>query len=328
MEPDLNISLEGFSTEEEANIIGNLVINATKTLSESLNLNISKLKAIVIAYDFATALQRVTSAYNHTLPSSFTNSKQGMAVGQLVSKMSSNGLCDEYTLVLSVNFFNGLFNDEGKVVVNDIGVKEVIHLIHHELVHVHEKNTLTCLDQSVWVNEYGGALLIPATRAWSEYLANFMSSKSAPPQTINNFLENLQIVINEVPNEIDEFVLNYSTGVIPLNAMFLEVKKRVKLIINSYGYAIGYVHALNIDLDVSFPELATELSNSKLKYPLTNLSKAFEKLIEKYKNNEIESYDDFYEISEAIDSIFKVFGLTLKCVDWYTAESELYIDVN
>ncbi|HHA1934139.1 TPA: hypothetical protein ACOEP6_002588 [Enterobacter ludwigii] len=326
MEPDFNISLEGFNTAEEANEIGNLVLTATKALAEQHNMNISKLKAIVISYDFGTALQRVTSSYNHKSSSSFTDSKQGTAVGQLVSKIGSNGLCNEYTLVLSANFFVELFNDEGKVSVKEEGIRAVIHRIHHELVHVHEKNTLTCLDQSLSVNDYGEALLISATKAWSEYLANFMSSRSAPQEIVDDFLDNLKTVIIEVPNEIDTFIWNYKNHITPLDIMFFEVKKRIKLIINSYGYAIGYVHALNINLEIYFPELAATLSDSKLKNSLADLSNAFENLMEKYKSNNIEGYSDFRDITVAVDSIFKVFGLTLECPDW-SNESSLYVHV-
>lgn len=93
-------------------------------------------------------------------------------------------------------FFVELFNDGSFLKLKEEGYLAVIHRIHHELVHVHEKNLLTCLAQNFTVNEYGSALLISATRAWSEYLANYMSSGSAPQETIDLFLENLDTVVN------------------------------------------------------------------------------------------------------------------------------------
>ncbi|WP_237733997.1 hypothetical protein [Serratia fonticola] len=327
LEPDLSISLEKFHTDEDANCIGGIVFNATKILSESFNLDISKLKKIVISYDFGTALQQVKSGYNHESPSSFTNSRQSTAIGQLVSKIGSNGLCDEYTLVLSVNFFVELFNEKGEINVKDEGVRAVIHRLHHELVHIHEKNTLICLDQSFRVNDYGDALLTSATRAWSEYFANYMSSRSAPKEIVDDFLDNLEIVINEVQNEIDNFVWDYKNHIIELDTMFYEVKKRINLIINSYGYAIGYVHALDINLEIYHPKLSVTLSGSKLKESLISLSKAFEDLMEKYNDNKIKNHNDFCYITEAIDTIYKKFGLILECTDWST-ESELYIHVS
>ncbi|EHX2159140.1 hypothetical protein [Escherichia coli] len=327
LETDLNITLEGFSTEKEANNIGNFTLEAIRALSNNLNLEISKLKRIVISYDFGAALQNVTSNYQHRSPSSFTNSKQGAAIGQLVSKIGSDGLCEEYTLVLSIDFFVELFNDGSFLKLNEEGYRAVIHRIHHELVHIHEKNLLTCLNQNFAVNEYGDALLISATRAWSEYLANYMSSQSAPQETIDLFLENLDTVVNEVSDEVEELVWSYKNNNISLDEMYVEVKKRIKLIINSYAYAIGYVHSLNINIDEYYPKLALTLSTSKIKNQLTELGVAFENLYDNFNSQHITSFDDYREITIAIDEIFKQFGLVLECSDW-SSDSGLYIHVN
>lgn len=327
LETDFKITLEGFATEEEANNIGNFTLEAIRTLSKKLNLEISKLKCVVISYNFSEALQNVTSSYLHKSPSSFTNSKQGAAVGQLVSKISSNGLCEEYTLVLSIDFFVELFNDGSFLKFNAEGYPTVIHRIHHELVHVHEKNLLTCLDQKFTVNEYGDALLISATRAWSEYLANYMSSRTAPQETINLFLENLDTVVNEVSDEIEKFIWSYKNDNISLDTMYLEAKKRIKLIINSYAYAIGYVHSLDININEYNPKLALTLSTSKINNQLSELGVAFENLYDKFNDQHINGFDDYREITVAIDGIFKQFGLVLECPDW-SSNSGLYIHVN
>lgn len=327
LENDFKITLEGFATEEEANNIGNFTLEAIRALSKKLNLEISKLKCVVISYNFSEALQNVTSSYLHKSPSSFTNSKQGAAVGQLVSKIGSNGLCEEYTLVLSIDFFVELFNDGSFLKFNEEGYPAVIHRIHHELVHVHEKNLLTCLDQKFTVNEYGDALLISATRAWSEYLANYMSSRTAPQETINLFLENLDTVVNEVSDEIEKFIWSYKNDNISLDMMYLEAKKRIKLIINSYAYAIGYVHSLDININEYNPKLALTLSTSKINNQLSELGVAFENLYAKFNDQHINGFDDYREITVAIDGIFKQFGLVLECPDW-SSNAGLYIHVN
>jgi len=327
LEPDFNISLDGFNTEEEANQIGWLVLDATKSLAVRFNLDISKLKKAVISYNFAAALEKVTSEYNHELPSTFTDSKQGVAVAQLVSKVGSNGMSDEYTLVMSVEFFVEMFDENGKLDFNEKAFGPIIHRLHHELIHVDERNKLIGLDPAYRVNEYGEALLITATRAWSEYLANYMSSQTAPKEIIDDFLNNLKTVVDEVSEEIEMFVLKYKIHVITLDAMFFEVKKRVKLIINSYGYAIGYVHALKINLEEDYPDLVAAISNSKIKHPLSSLSESFDGLMSKYSGNNIESYEDFLDLTESVDALFKAFGLTLDCADW-SGESRLYIHVN
>lgn len=327
LETDFKITLEGFATEQEANNIGNFTLEAIRALTKNLNLDISKLKCVIVSYNFSEALQKVTSSYQHKSPSSFTNSKQGAAVGQLVTKIGNDGLCEEYTLVLSIDFFVELFNDGSFLKLKEEGYLAVIHRIHHELVHVHEKNLLTCLAQNFTVNEYGSALLISATRAWSEYLANYMSSGSAPQETIDLFLENLDTVVNEVSDEIEKLICGYKYGNISLNDMYLEVKKRIRLIINSYAYAMGYVHSLNINIKEYDPKLSLTLSNSKIRYQLSELGIAFQNLYGKFNDQHITGFGDFREITIIIDEIFKQFGLVLECPDW-SGDGELYIHVN
>lgn len=327
LETNFEITLEGFATEEEANNIGRFTLEAIRALNNNLNLEISKLKCIVISYNFSEALQKITSTYQHKSPSSYTNSKQGAAVGQLVSKIGNNGLCEEYTLVLSIEFFAELFNDGSFLKLNEEGYRAVIHRIHHELVHVHEKNLLTCLAQNFTVNEYGSALLISATRAWSEYLANYMSSGSAPQETIDLFLENLDTVVNEVSDEIGKLIWDYKRYNTPLSEMYLEVKKRIRLIINSYAYAMGYVHSLNINIKEYDPKLSLTLSNSKIRYQLSELGIAFQNLYGKFNDQHITGFDDYREITIVISEIFKQFGLVLECPDW-SSDCELYIHVN
>ncbi|EAA3871541.1 TPA: hypothetical protein O7W08_002080 [Salmonella enterica] len=327
LETNFEITLEGFATEEEANNIGRFTLEAIRALNNNLNLEISKLKCIVISYNFSEALQNITSTYQHKSPSSYTNSKQGAAVGQLVSKIGNDGLCEEYTLVLSIEFFAELFNDGSFLKLNEEGYRAVIHRIHHELVHVHEKNLLTCLAQNFTVNEYGSALLISATRAWSEYLANYMSSGSAPQETIDLFLENLDTVVNEVSDEIGKLIWDYKRYNTPLSEMYLEVKKRIRLIINSYAYAMGYVHSLNINIKEYDPKLSLTLSNSKIRYQLSELGIAFQNLYGKFNDQHITGFDDYREITIVISEIFKQFGLVLECPDW-SSDCELYIHVN
>jgi hypothetical protein len=327
LEPDFYVTVEGLKTNEEAQSIGNIVLEVTKTLSERFSLDISKLKRVLVSTDFGSALQRVVSEYNHTTPSSFTQSKQATAIGQVVTRLGSDGTNEEYTLVLSINFFIELFDDKGNLFVNKSTISSIVHRLHHEIVHVHEKNTLTCLQKYFRVNEYGDVLLVSATRVWSEYLANFISSKTASNEIVDDFLKNLEVVINDVPKEVDDYVLSFQKKQIMLDEMYVEVKKRVRLIINSFGYAIGYIHGLNINIDEYYPELAVSISNSKLNQPLNNLTHSLTQLLEKYNNNEIKDFDDFTNIATSIEGVFDAFGITIEGDSWSEGDMlNVYVD--
>lgn len=101
---NLVISAQGFSNEKTANIIANFTSILIKKLVKQNKLNISKLKRVLITYDFESSLADIAKEYVHK-SSSFTNSKQAVAIAQLLPKLTDNGLYSEFTLVLSVGFF-------------------------------------------------------------------------------------------------------------------------------------------------------------------------------------------------------------------------------
>ncbi|QIZ77545.1 hypothetical protein [Ferrimonas lipolytica] len=308
MEPDLTISLESFSNETDANSLGNSVMNAIQALHKQHQLDLTSLKRVLISFDFASALKKVTEEYGHISPSSFTESKQAIAIAQLVMK----GAREEFTLVLGIDFFYEWFNSDGRCEIREDNISVVLHRIHHELIHVHEKNVLAQLDASRLIDDYDDALLMSATRSWSEYLANLKSASSAPDETVELFLEQLDTIIKEVPKEIESLIRKYQHRLIPLNEMYLAVKKRIKLILNAYAYAFGYVDALGFDLENCFPKITKSLKESQLSDTLHQLGTSFKIVTESYEQGLIESYDAFDEIVKVIDRMFKEFGLSLE----------------
>lgn len=326
IEQDLNISINGFNTEQIANTIGHFILDAIRTLDNRFSMELNKLKFVVVSYDFASALQKVSSDYLHNSPSSFTKSTQGEAIGQLVAKMNSDGSHEEFTLVLSTSFFVELFNTDGEIEPTTEGVNAVLHRIHHELAHVHEFNTLTKLDRGYLVNDYGDAVLIAAMKSWSEYLANFLSATTATQDSVDMFLEHFNNVINEVPDEIYVYKNKYRLGMLSLDEMFHEVRKRVKLIVDACGYAMGYVHALEINIDSYYPEISSALAKQNLDNLFHNLTGAFSELREKYTSSEFNSLEDYKNITNCIEELYKKFGLTLECDSW-GGNSGLYIHV-
>jgi len=322
MEKDLMISLEGFDNESDATSLGNTVIHVIRVLHEKYQLDLAKLKRVLISSDFAGSLKKVTEDYGHKSDPSYTNSKQAKAIGQMVIK----GACEEFTLVLSTDFFFEWFNSDGRLEVSESNVSAVLHRIHHELIHIHEKNVLAELDVSRSIDSYDEAMLLSATRSWSEYLANLKSAESAPEETVRLFIEQLVTIIKEVPEEVESAVRDYQYQIISIDEMYLSVKNRIKLIANSYAYAFGYVDAFGIELDTCFPEVEKSIRKSKLSDILSQLGTSFKSVTELYEQGQLLNYDDFDEIIKVIDDMFKAFGLTLERIQGEDGE-DLYIYV-
>lgn len=309
MENDLNISIQGFNSKHVAKEIGNLTLEVIKALDNKYALDITKLRQVIISCDFPAALAKIASEFNHQSSPTFTNSKQATAIAQLLIKSSGSSQPLEYALVLCVNFFSDIINSDGSVSLDNVA--PVIHRIHHELVHVHEMN-INSLDQSRLIDDFDDAFLITSKSAWSEYLANCMSSPSATDDNINIVLNTLEVTLNDVPNEIEDLINNYQAGLLPLDTMYNSVSKRIRLIANMYGYAQGYIHTLDIDMDSHFPTLLKLLSSSKLAEQLSNLGEAFTSIKVKFDLSGLDDFDDFGLAKNAIISIYDSFGLRIE----------------
>jgi len=327
LEQDLSISLEGFNTEDDANNVGYSTKTAIKVLEEQYSLNISKLRQVIVSADFPSALQNITSEYQHRLQSTYTNNDQARAIGKVISKIGKNKQQDEHALVLSFDFYSEWFQEDGSISINESNIRPVLHRLHHELVHIHEKNTLIDLDQNKSIGSYDDALLMLATSAWSEYLANFESTPSAPDELVIETLATLEKVINEVPSEINNFVSRRKSGLISIDEMHLAVKDRVKLIVNMYAYAHGYIHGMNINVQEQFLSLYVLLSESKLSKNFLALGESLLALKVVYDDGKLKEYNAFNEVTNAIESIYSTFGVMLERIAGEDG-ADLYIHIS
>lgn len=319
MENDLIISLQGFSDEKNANLIGNFTSTVIKELEEKYKLNISKLKKIVITYDFDTALDEIAKEYGHK-SSSYTNNEHVTAIAQLQPKLDSRGLYSEFTLLLNITFFYELFNKDGSISFDNIS--NIIHMMHHELIHVHEINECK-FDAGKLIYEYDNAILMTSKRSWSEFLANYMSAKTASPELIKKDLNTLETVLIKVPKEIESFVKEYKTGSLSLNDMYFNVVQKIKLIANSYGYAFGYISALEISPELYTSSLSDLLEKTELGLLLKDLGKFFLELTNIFNQGNLSDYNIFENANKTVLSIYKLFGLSLERQD-----KQLYIYVD
>lgn len=308
MEHDLRISIQGFNDADKARELGNIIIEVIRHLELRYLLDVSKLKQVIVSFDFPEALQYIKKEFNHQAPPIFTDSEQAKAIAQIASRISHDGQISEYALILSIDFFSELFDDAGLIFLDDIS--QIIHRIHHELVHVHELNR-NSLDNSRLIDDYDNAFLMTSKRAWSEYLANYMSSSTATDDSIKNVLLTLERVLIEVPNEIEDFVLRYKYGFLQLSEMHSAVTDRIKLIANMYGYAYGYIHGGDIDVKTHFPDLFVLISESSLSISLGALGEALSSIKRKFDDEGISDYGIFDSSIQAIRAIYATFGINV-----------------
>jgi hypothetical protein len=310
METDLNISLNGFQSEEDANKVGHLALDIMKTLEERENLNISKLKTVLISYDFQEALDSIASKFNYKSDVVYTNTSQAQAIGKVLSNTGENGTYSEHAIILDVNFFAGYILADFSLEAEFIS--PIIHKLHHELVHIHERNILKNLDVSMSIGGYDDALLMLATSAWSEYLANYMSSSTATKSCVDGTLLTFENALKEVPDELNSLIYKYQIRQVELGDMFDTVKSRISLLCNLCAYSFGYIHGLNIETKKYSSSLHDLLEKSDLSEVLLSLTEALRDLQGCLANGGINNYQDFGAVQECIQNVYLYFGLRLE----------------
>ncbi|MBL4898977.1 MAG: hypothetical protein JKX76_04915 [Colwellia sp.] len=310
MEADFNISVNGFKSEDDAKKVGQLVLDIIRALEERENLNISKLKLVLISYDFQAALESIASKYNYKSSVTYTNTKQAQAVGKVLSKLGDNGTYAEHAIILDVNFF-------AEYILADFSldaefISPIIHKLHHELVHIHERNIIKKLDVSLSIGSYDDALLMLATSAWSEYLANYMSSSTATENCISETLLTFEKTLDEIPNELSNLIYKYQTRQVNLEDMFQTVKSGISLLCNMCAYSFGYIHGTEIETKKYSPSLHELLENSDLSGSLLSLAEALGDLLDCLNNEGINNYQDFDKVQQCIENVYLDFGLRLE----------------
>lgn len=93
--------------------------------------------------------------------------------------------------------------------------------------------------------------------------------------------------------------------------MYLDVKERIKLIAKLYGYAFGYISALEIEPELYPSSLLDLLENSKLSSLLKKLGESFLELKDIFYQGKLSDYEMFENANKTIHNIYKLFGLTL-----------------
>lgn len=308
MENDLKISVNGFGEnyKKQAILLGEITLEIIRCIESEYQLDISKLKNVNISFDFQGALQEVSNEFGHEFPATYTNNDFAKAIAQLKSRLGDNGKLSEYTLVLSVDFFMELFDENYEI--SSSNASHIIHRLHHELVHIHELNKNN-LDSSKLIDGYDDIFLMTVKRTWSEYLANNMSSFTATDDSVIGMFNTFEKILNHYPSEIEGLIDNYKYGSLSLSEMHTSVTERIKTISIMYGYVYGYIQGLNIDVEDSFPDLFSLLLSSKLTPSLNMLGEELSDIKCKFEDGGLFNYSDFDSATKVIHSIYASFGL-------------------
>jgi hypothetical protein len=220
------------------------VIQALTSLIESAKstLELDSLELIVVPNDFGNELIRFQE--EHGLHKGYTNNGLGLAVAKVMSYIRNKELV--CSIFLNPHIVASLF-DEGSS-------QDAIHIIHHELCHVHDdalkfkvfgtddvERLFFETNDRVSQVSYAHADLI-----WSEYIATKLSISSKPANHhmyINSLIDAIPVTLNRCKEAKDLYQTHLDVG-----RLFGDIQEHLSYLFKTYAYLLGYYHAFS-DVD-------------------------------------------------------------------------------
>ncbi|MED3883682.1 hypothetical protein ABEY63_00975 [Priestia aryabhattai] len=181
--------------------------------------------------------------------------------------------------------------------------KYCIHVINHEFVHVHDHDMkyyrMFSPEKMSGGKSLEYVLRYESDAAWSEYIAERMSSHTATIVSIDRAIDNMEIRVNRLMNISDEEALNYD-----------RFSNYVTEILISLSMLMGICHGQGKDSNksIAVDELVREIiEDERLLKAWDSIGVELSNLFDKYPNwNDVEELDG---LAKVIENTWKEFGL-------------------
>lgn len=292
---DLNIRINGFNDENSSQII-DLV---SKIFKEFSSLDLRRLSFVLITTEFEKEVKTLTKQH-----SPFTNNHlRTISIAKVLTQKKENDF--EMILVLSSTILTQLLKND----------KNSIHIIHHELGHIHDNNKKIDIFKELMLHQhYQGidSITFPlAENCWSEYMANFISSSSAkelelPKKIATSFGETIKEVEFNLKTEVLAYQSNRNR-----DDLLYSMKHHVEFLLKSASYVLGYMHGLNLRLVELSDEADYILETSYFKEMWDVLEYELTTMHEVYSYGWV-SIEIYRNLAISIESFLHHFGLILK----------------
>lgn len=312
MQRNINIDVYGLS-EISSLLIAENILNIVDSFKK---LDLRRLHNVIITDEFEKT---------HVLKSNefkdFTNS---LSYAKVVILPKDNDF--EFIIIIRTDFAMNLI-EENINSINHSKYLNALHVLHHELCHVHDYNK--CIDifhhNFVGVRKTGKEMILYplAQTCWGEYIANYLSSSSAkkcelPRKTIDSFMN--QIIDSKT--KIDKHIANFRVDK-DIKSLLLFVKSNIEDLVKSSAYVLGYMHGMNKNIKISFPELDELISESYFYYSWNYLNDVLINMKKDYPQN----WDEetiFDNLMYGFDKLYVRLGIKLTEND----KHELFFEIS
>jgi hypothetical protein len=251
---NLSMHLLGFQSKEDAEKLGEIVGSFLRLFGTFLNLE--RLDAVTVAYDYDTALKEVdrgTVCQEVTA----TNDTFARGVGMAVRVLRKGQVKSH--IVVAAGLMNSLRSE------NDPNYQLAIGLLAHEAAHVHDSLMQdlafpgVLLQRSTGFRE--GILLQMAQVCWDEYAACRLSTRIGDDKQLAWFEETFCSFAEEVRERTNKHIQQYRWHG-DLNKLVPQVVAEYGALLKYAGYFLGHLDGLGLSIEKDAPK-ANEIINRK-----------------------------------------------------------------
>lgn len=322
MEPDLQITLKGLP-EDIGCAIGNAIATAVRTFKEvDSELDFRRMHRIVVTTDFAGELTELSAATASGNSITHTNEDYAIAVAKVM--IIPRGDEFEIVPVVNANIAAPLAQEDQENFDREL-FRSALHLLHHELCHVHDDNKkIDAFASDMLRTRYRGKDMYIRPLAevcWSEYIATLLSCSTAGENDVNGMMESFADAVSRTKPLIDEEILSYRHHA-DLMKLLEAFGRHGEFLAKAAAYTLGYVDGLGKPLDELSKEASEALSGSYFESTWESMHATLRNMLKVYPDG-WQDLTIMNELAGAIERYYADMGLILST----TEDGQAYLHV-
>lgn len=322
MEPNLQITFKGVP-EKLAHDIGHSLGELISALADGDHaLDFRRMHRIIVTNDFAAELAELSKVTASRNPITHTNEEYAVAVAKILLLPRDSGI--EILPVFSANVTAGLVSEDPSHYESET-FRSTLHLLHHELCHVHDENKkIDAFPEVILKQRYEGKDIYIRPLAevcWSEYIANRLSSSTAKINFATFMTSNFTNAIPRTKPLVNEEIRAYRIHD-DLNRLLDYFDRHGGFLPKAAAYACGYLDGLGIPLRELSAEAEEMLNGSYFEETWGAMRTALTEMYSSYPEH-WKSMSVYDPLAAAIEAYYEEIGLFLSNLP----DGGVYVDV-
>lgn len=320
MEADFVVSVSGLE-EAIANSVGGAVYGTVSQLEASCGLDLRRLHRVIVAADYGTALQELSSLTISARPIEYTSEEYARGFAKVLTLPNSGQTEVVVVLDATIGALLATISEDSA----SEGFKLGLHLLHHELCHVCDANSkLDAFEVEMFTpkGDRKYAVVQPLGLAcWDEYSANRQSVATVYEDSLSMMAGNLEDAVTRTKPLVDDCVLKYRSHA-DLDRLMSEFERHGGFLLRSAAYVLGYMDGLSVTLEQLAPDTERVLAGSYFEPVFLRLAEALRE-VDALPRAEWNSLSMFDALGDVVDEYYSAMGLELSLLE----DGSLYVDI-